>query len=240
MVSVTIVERTPSRDHHEPLRAASSVWGPLVLLWEACDQGWFVYGPDGRLVHENRALLQLLHRRPDPGRSSFVADVVPSARRSFERRWAELRSGQRALVEALLPVELHGTTSAFRLAMVGLDVQGGRVVVGTLRRPVAPSEPVAGTTRLEEVLGRVLSELLAVAPVEHDGSDPPEPSLSARQREVMELLLAGECTSAIATRLSVSPHTVRNHTKAIFRALGVHSQAELIHRHRCSPPTPTA
>ncbi len=239
MAAVTVVERTPSGEHRPLPCVASSVWGPLVPLWESCDQGWFVYGPDGRLVHENRALLQLLHRRPDPGRTSFVAEVVPSARRGFERRWAELRSGRRALVEALLPVELHGTTSALQLTMVGLDVQGGRVVVGTLRRPVATSEPAGAATRVEEVLGRVLSELLAVAPEEQDGSHPPEASLSTRQREVMELLVAGECTSAIATHLSVSPHTVRNHTKAIFRALGVHSQAELIHRHRRSPPTPT-
>ena len=240
MAVVTFADCSPSRDHPPLPYAAPSVWVSLVPLWEACDQGWFVYGPDGRLVHENRALLHLVRRRPDPGRTRFVAEVVPSARRGFDSRWADLRAGRRALVKALVPVELDGGTSALHVTMVGLDLEGGRVVIGTLRRPTVIAEAATGANRVEEVLGRVLSELLAVAPDAPDGPRPPEAMLSARQREVMELLVAGACTSAIASRLSVSPHTVRNHTKAIFRALGVHSQAELIHRHRCSPPTPTA
>ncbi len=35
---------------------------------------------------------------------------------------------------------------------------------------------------------------------------------------------------AISRRLSISPHTVRNHIKAMFRKFGVHSQAELVDR----------
>ena len=36
----------------------------------------------------------------------------------------------------------------------------------------------------------------------------------------------------IASQLNLSQHTVRNHLKAVFRKLGVHSQSELVERYR--------
>ena len=52
--------------------------------------------------------------------------------------------------------------------------------------------------------------------------------LSVREREVMTQLADGYRVSEIAARLFISPHTVRNHLKALFRKLDVHSQDELI------------
>lgn len=57
-------------------------------------------------------------------------------------------------------------------------------------------------------------------------------AFSQRQREIVGALLQGYRVPAIARRLGLSRHTVRNHLKAIFRATGVHSQAELIERFR--------
>jgi DNA-binding CsgD family transcriptional regulator len=51
--------------------------------------------------------------------------------------------------------------------------------------------------------------------------------LSAREREVTELLLRGLRIDAIAADLAISRHTVRDHTKAIFGKLGVTSRPEL-------------
>ena len=59
--------------------------------------------------------------------------------------------------------------------------------------------------------------------------------LSRREREILPLLLDGGRPGEIARVLSVSPHTARNHTKSIFRKLGVHSQIELIQRYRLGP-----
>jgi DNA-binding CsgD family transcriptional regulator len=42
---------------------------------------------------------------------------------------------------------------------------------------------------------------------------------------------------AIAERLKVSEHTVRNHLKAVYRKLDVHSQVELLSRWRSQPRT---
>lgn len=51
--------------------------------------------------------------------------------------------------------------------------------------------------------------------------------LSAREREICELLLAGCSSHAIALRLDISRYTVKDHRKAIFRKLRVGSLAEL-------------
>lgn len=52
--------------------------------------------------------------------------------------------------------------------------------------------------------------------------------LSAREREIVDLLLHGYRVTSIAPRLYLSTHTIRNHLKSVFRKAGVTSQAELI------------
>jgi len=55
--------------------------------------------------------------------------------------------------------------------------------------------------------------------------------LSAREREVCDLLLRGCSSEAIALRLGISRHTVKDHRKHIFRKLAVGSLAELFALH---------
>ena len=56
--------------------------------------------------------------------------------------------------------------------------------------------------------------------------------LTPREREIVAALSAGQRVGAIAGRLGVSEHTVRNHLKAVYRKLDVHSQVELLSRWR--------
>jgi DNA-binding CsgD family transcriptional regulator/PAS domain-containing protein len=62
--------------------------------------------------------------------------------------------------------------------------------------------------------------------------------LSPRQWEVLRRLLRGERVPGIAEALFLSQSTIRNHLTAIFRRVGVNSQAELIEvlRGRRAPP----
>jgi len=60
-------------------------------------------------------------------------------------------------------------------------------------------------------------------------------SLTRREKDVLQLLLDGLRVSSIARNLYLSPQTVRNHLKAIFRKLGAHSQAELLDSLRAAP-----
>jgi DNA-binding NarL/FixJ family response regulator len=54
--------------------------------------------------------------------------------------------------------------------------------------------------------------------------------LSPREREILEAVAEGRRVGSIARKFTISPYTVRNHLKAIFRKLGVHSQVELLAR----------
>jgi len=52
--------------------------------------------------------------------------------------------------------------------------------------------------------------------------------LTQREEEILRRLCSGDRVSMIARSLFISPHTVRNHLKAIFRKIGVGSQTELM------------
>lgn len=54
------------------------------------------------------------------------------------------------------------------------------------------------------------------------------PNLTAREREVLALMVAGLGPQAIATRLGIGVSTCRGHVKAILQKLGVHSQLEAV------------
>jgi DNA-binding CsgD family transcriptional regulator len=64
-------------------------------------------------------------------------------------------------------------------------------------------------------------------------------ALTARELEVVRLLLSNGRVVSIAEELNVSPHTVRNHLRSVFRKLGVHSQVELIKALTSHMPEPS-
>lgn len=61
-------------------------------------------------------------------------------------------------------------------------------------------------------------------PIEED----PTLSLTMRERQMLGLVCAGLSDEAIAKRLTLSRNTVRNHTAALYRKLGLHKRAEVI------------
>lgn len=67
-----------------------------------------------------------------------------------------------------------------------------------------------------------------------DLKGPPDafPELTAREREVLELIAQGENNAAIAGRLVLSQKTVRNHVSNIFTKLQVVDRVEAIIRAR--------
>lgn len=55
-------------------------------------------------------------------------------------------------------------------------------------------------------------------------------TLTAREREILQLFAMGLGTVAIAKRLEISPVTVRNHSQRILAKLGVHSRLAAVAR----------
>ncbi|WES64555.1 response regulator transcription factor [Microbacter sp. GSS18] len=104
---------------------------------------------------------------------------------------------------------------------------------GYLLKGAGPEEiagAVAAAARGEAVFGpgiadRVLSYFAAAR---SRPAPTPFPELTAREREVLELIAAGTGNADIARRLYISPKTVRNHISNIFAKLHVADRAEAI------------
>jgi DNA-binding CsgD family transcriptional regulator len=113
---------------------------------------------------------------------------------------------------------------------------GGRIELGLYReRGRRTDSEVSG-------LGEMLPAIRA-AFLRHDslsGSGPADlDGLTAREREICQLLLAGCSSEAIALRLDMSRYTVKDHRKSIYRKLGIATLAELFGRFaHCSSPPP--
>jgi DNA-binding NarL/FixJ family response regulator len=54
--------------------------------------------------------------------------------------------------------------------------------------------------------------------------------LSERERDVLELMAAGSTNPEIAAQLHLSKHTVKEHTSAVYRKLGVRNRTEAVQR----------
>jgi DNA-binding NarL/FixJ family response regulator len=72
-----------------------------------------------------------------------------------------------------------------------------------------------------EMLARLLPRLRSREPKPHD-------TMTEREREVLALLAEGLSNAAIAERLVVSVHTVRNHVANLSAKLGAHSKLEAL------------
>jgi DNA-binding NarL/FixJ family response regulator len=73
-----------------------------------------------------------------------------------------------------------------------------------------------------QLAARMLTCFTAAAP------SPPFPQLTGRERQVLDLLAQGRANTAIATRLSLSPKTVRNHVSNVLAKLQVTDRAQAI------------
>jgi DNA-binding NarL/FixJ family response regulator len=54
--------------------------------------------------------------------------------------------------------------------------------------------------------------------------------LSARERAVLELMASGATNPEIADALALSKHTIKEHTSAVYRKLGVRNRTEAVQR----------
>ena len=202
----------------------------LLPIWAQSHDPWCVVDRLGRIRWSNAAMQQML------GVGSLVpADLL--LRRAAPDDRARLRDllegtprGETATMWLLLP-ENERAEIEVQAAMLGSDH-----ALLTLRH-VHGQAGAANDRRvaeLEAALADIRNTLnsLGIGLAASDGRSQLPASLTVRQQEVTELLLAGMRESEIADALFISEHTVRNHKKAAFRALGVHSMTELMSTYR--------
>jgi PAS domain S-box-containing protein len=132
----------------------------------------------------------------------------------------------RQLTSALAPEEHRRGREIFTRNLLGppegsdnrgvlLDVNGERFTAELSAVPL-------------ESGGHVIGVFGLFKDVEDDPPRPPHPKLTPRQGEVLRLLERGYSTDEIASELHLSIETVRNHIRAVLRALGVHSRLEAV------------
>jgi DNA-binding NarL/FixJ family response regulator len=132
--------------------------------------------------------------------------------------------------------------AAPHVAVVILTMDGGDAPVLAALRAGARGYVLKGAPRQElfravraaaageALFGADVARRLAgyVGPAVDATEPPPFPELTAREREILELIAAGRSNADITNRLVVSPKTVRNHVSNIFAKLGVRDRAEAI------------
>jgi PAS domain S-box-containing protein len=159
---------------------------------------------EGRFVHVNGAAERASGRSNAQLLGGHFNDLVPrEARESLEAQFRRAAEGGEPTDFETLFVDASGHLRGVRAQH--LPLRDGDSIVGVLilafdvRRP--PSEPI-----------RVL----------------PDPRLTPRQGEILNLIAAGLSTSEVATELTLSPETVRNHLRNAFKELGAHTRVEAI------------
>ena len=171
--------------------------------------------------------------------------------------WAELHEMLGTERERVLAGDQRTRLSAFRrrdgrtfpvaVSPRKIDTEGGESIVLILvfdlgevqtARPMGAQQgslaaELAGVAmKLQSMAFAAQISPTPVAPVDH----PLLNELSEREREVLAHLMAGSRVANIAKQLVISPNTVRNHLKAIYRKVDVSSQNALIERVRGLKP----
>jgi DNA-binding NarL/FixJ family response regulator len=95
----------------------------------------------------------------------------------------------------------------------------------------SPAEQIVGAIRQTATGGVVLSEpaaraLLANVAVPDTAAPAEQLQLSARERDVLRLIVDGADNAAIGEALSISRHTVKQHVTNIFGKLGVRTRVQ--------------
>jgi len=99
-----------------------------------------------------------------------------------------------------------------------LKSASGDEIIGAIAQIARGESPMSGS-----IARKVVASFHAPRPG-------PETDLSPREREILDLLVAGLRYKEIAARLSISIDTVRTHIRHIYNKLHVHSRGELTAR----------
>jgi DNA-binding NarL/FixJ family response regulator len=172
----------------------------------------------GEAATGDEAVKQALLLKPDV----VLMDIQMPGLDGIEatRRIADLVPGVAVLMLSMFGDD-EAALGAMRAGARGYLLKGaGHADVAAALRSVVSGQAIFGQEVADVLLGRI-RDLPPAA-------DYPFPRLSEREREVLDLLVAGSRTNEIAAALFVSPKTVSNQLTSIFAKLGVDSRTGAI------------
>lgn len=231
-ISIAYAARHPERVSH------------LVLL------GAYARGAHHRQLGEEQreeleAQLKLVERgwgRDDPSyRQMFASQFLPGATleelasmSELQRRSASPEDAAR-VIRSFLGIDVTAAAAAVRCPTLVLHARGDRRVPFEEGRLLAGLVPGARFMPLESANHILLAHEAAfgqffdaVRAFLAGGTDRRFAGLSAREREVLDLIAAGRDNAQIAARLELSEKTVRNNITRIFVKLDVATRAQAI------------
>lgn len=216
------------------LRVRGTTWGAVSLLhrqgerpFDDSDVG-FVARASAALATGTRLGL-LLHRvaQDHPERAPAVlivnADLSFAATTPEARRWLEDLPDTTPYRDDRLPLPVQ-------VAVVRATESDGATL--RLRSRSGPwtrihAAPLTGDRRGQVAVVVEAAQASLTTPVLLFAHE-----LTAREREVVDLVLRGYATEGIAAQLNLSPYTVQDRLKTVFEKVGVRSRRELVARLR--------
>lgn len=214
----------------------------VMLAIDQLGCGVLVEDRAGAIQYANRRILDLTGYEPTDLDGQPIAKLVPEELHAFlDEEQARARDGDsRTRLSALRRKDGRTIPVVVSPRWLERTPRGEGAVISVVidLAEVHTARPMGArsgslSAELAHVASRLQTLSFAAALSDRSGfpiDDPTLAELSARERQILALLMQSLRVPAIAERLFISPSTVRNHLKAIYRKLGVSSQRELTDR----------
>ncbi|HEY7334747.1 MAG TPA: response regulator transcription factor [Bryobacteraceae bacterium] len=171
------------------------------------------------VVHDGRALIRAAEElQPD----AIVADVtMPLLNGMDAARQIRQKNPDAKIVFLTMHPDVTFATEALAAGALGyvLKSSAGSSLAAAVR------EALDGRIYISETIAGEVARSLSART--YSGRDPRD-SMTARQREVLQLLAEGRHVKEIALKLNLSPRTVEFHKYRIMAQLGVRTVADLV------------
>jgi DNA-binding CsgD family transcriptional regulator len=224
-----------------PLRDRHGLWGCLDLMRSSDDPPFTAEDRD--LLDALAPTLAAVTRRSAAASAGSGDALPPPAGVLILDAELNIRAstpGARAWLSQLVPANLPSAELAAK--GVVFNVASRVLARSTTAAPIPPNalparsrvrsmtgawavveadvlDPLEGTVAVT-IRPAAASEILDLRLLAHD--------LTARERELVSLVLGGSDTRTVSEQLFLSPHTVQDHLKSIFDKTGVRTRKELV------------
>ena len=125
------------------------------------------------------------------------------------------------------PTALYVVYAVIMGVLVFVYMQLEPILLFTLRRRIAENASPAAEVEPEEAPAVEVTGVANMPETLSKDTENPLSVLTAREKEVTELICLGYSNADIAKILFITEHTVKDHTKKIYPKMGVHSRMEL-------------